>query len=193
MMIAYNLTDFGGFITGEINASKQFLGNRRSIFLLGFSIIISKFLFRWLYADIVQQGRRNDNVIVTIHRILHDLFSIFQDFQGMRYPSEIISEVIDQQLCDFSFAIVHNWLSFYISVTHRHNALANPAAAPPKTSHVVLILNRNRSKAATRPSTIVNGSIMDARPNCHVTAAIRPSAVTFTPSSRPLIQEELRK
>jgi hypothetical protein len=32
----------------------------------------------------------------------------------MRYPSEVILEVIDQQLCDFPFAIFHNRFSLSI-------------------------------------------------------------------------------
>ena len=41
-------------------------------------------------------------------------------------------------------------------------------------------------------STMVNQSTMPARPSCHVTAAIRPSEATFTPSRNAPDHEDFR-
>ena len=58
-----------------------------------------------------------------------------------------------------------------------------PTSAAPATSHVELTLKRTSSTSAARAMAIVSGSTNDALPNCQVTAAIRPSEATLTPSS----------
>ena len=59
----------------------------------------------------MQKGGSNKHVMVASLCLLHDFFGILQDFQCMRYPSEIIPEVIDQQLCYSPLTIIHSFIS----------------------------------------------------------------------------------
>ena len=65
-------------------------------------------------------------------------------------------------------------------------ALRTPITPPPITSHVELTLNRINNTKETSAIRIVRGPVNEARPNCQVTAAIKPSEATLTPSSKPL-------
>jgi len=56
-----------------------------------------------------------------------------------------------------------------------------------------LILNRKSSVADTRATMNVHGSTTAALPNCHVTAAIKPSEATFTPSRKAPAHGESRR
>jgi len=58
--------------------------------------------------------------------------------------------------------------------SHRHNALSIPIAAAAAISHVELTLKRTRNATLPKAIKTVRGSINEARPKCHVTAAIRP-------------------
>src|SRR3990172_12395950 len=60
---------------------------------------------------------------------------------------------------------------------------SNPIAPPPTTSQVGFTLNRISNPAEINPIPMVGKSTKEARPSCHVTAAIKPSEATLTPSS----------
>ena len=59
-------------------------------------------------------------------------------------------------------------------------------------THVELTLKRISKKRETIASRIQMGSTNEARPNCQVTAAVKPREATFTPSRKPLSHTELR-
>src|SRR4030043_91252 len=75
---------------------------------------------------------------------------------------------------------------------YRNTVFNKPINAPPVISQVELILNRTSKIKEITKMRIVKGSVIEERPNCQVTAAIRLSAAALIPSNKPLAHGELR-
>ncbi len=71
-----------------------------------------------------------------------------------------------------------------MQILYRTAKTASPMIPPAITSQAEFTLRRNNNPAVRIAMATVSGSINAARPNCHVTAAISPSAATFTPSEK---------
>lgn len=67
-----------------------------------------------------------------------------------------------------------------------------PIPAPLRTNHTELGRKRKSRRPAARARTTVSGSTSEAAPNRQVTTTMRTREETFTPSSRPLNQGEVR-